>query len=263
MRKLLMLTFLLCAVIVTSSCSDSDLPSTPAATRDYQTDAQILSKFVDVNKTIGEYYINENKKNSPLSYITNRDWEELALVSPVNRNRFERELGEINRSLEIASKRPDVTQIVYNTYGGNTWIRTLDHDAGFSIEKSLLGDASNPVTRSTWSILQLQHGALNEATFYAGPQIKSKISIDMLGYKMYFFEIACKTEATKTAEGGYPSGSGDNEKTIVMSGQGSMESYNFTWRAKNDDDNIFWQFKGTLHNPQGLGECIIKAEFTD
>jgi len=96
MRKLLILTFLLCAVLVISSCSDSDLPSIPAATRDYQTDAQILSKFVDVNKTIGEYYINENKRNSPLSYISDRDWEELLLVNPLNRAIFEKELTAVN-----------------------------------------------------------------------------------------------------------------------------------------------------------------------
>jgi len=113
MRKLLILTFLLCAVLVISSCSDSDLPSIPAATRDYQTDAQILSKFVDVNKTIGEYYINENKRNSPLSYISDRDWEELLLVNPLNRAIFEKELAAVNHSLQIAAGRPDVAQIVY------------------------------------------------------------------------------------------------------------------------------------------------------
>lgn len=262
MRKLLMLTFLLCAVIVTSSCSDSDLPSTPAATRDYQTDAQILSKFVDVNKIIGEYYINENKRNSPLSYISDRDWEELLLVNPLNREIFERELAAVNHSLQIAAGRPDVAQIVYSTYGGKTWVRTIDNKAPVSLRKCTM-EETRATTRATWASLQLQHGALNEADFYAGPQIKSLIDINMMGYKMYYFEIACKIEATKTPEGGYPSGSGDNEKTIVMSGQGSMESYRFTWNAKSTDQQIFWKFKGTLHAPQGLGDCLIKIDFTD
>lgn len=44
-----------------TSCSDNEL-SEVVPVRDYQTDALVLSKFVDINKTIGEYYINENKK---------------------------------------------------------------------------------------------------------------------------------------------------------------------------------------------------------
>lgn len=262
MRKLSMLAFLLCSIIVTSSCSDNDLPSTPAAARDYQTDARILSKFVDVNTTIGEYYINENKKNGPLSYISDKDNEELSLVNPLNREIFEKELASVNHSLQMAAGRPDVVQIIYTTYGGKTWVRTLDNKAPVSLRKCTQAE-TRAATRSTWASLQLQHGALNESGFYAGPQIRSLVDINMMGYKMYYFELACKIEATKTPEGGYPSGSGDNEKTIVMSGQGSMESYRFTWNAKSGDERIFWKFKGALHAPQGLGDCLIKIDFTD
>lgn len=77
------------------------------------------------------------------------------------------------------------------------------------------------------------------------------------------YAFVLKIEAVKTPEGGYPSGSGDNEKTIVMSGQGSMESYRFTRNATSTDKQIFWKFKGTLHAPQGLGDCLIKIDFTD
>jgi len=53
-------------------------------------------------------------------------------------------------------------------------------------------EETRATTRATWASLQLQYGALNEADFYAGPQIKSLIDINMMGYKMYYFEIACK-----------------------------------------------------------------------
>ena len=263
MKRILSLACLLCAMLVAiTSCSDNDLPVTTPAARDYKTDAMILSKFVDVNKSIGEYYINEHKKNSPLSYITDNDWEELMLVNPLNRERFEKELAAVNHSLQIAASRPDVAQIVYNTYGGETWVRTIDHKSPISLHKSTQAE-TRATTRSTWATLQLSHGALNESSFYAGKQIKSRVDINMFGYKMYYFEVACQIEATKKPEGGYPSGGGDNEKTIVMSGQGSMEAYTFTWTAKSDDAQIFWKFKGALHTPQGLGECLIKVEFTD
>lgn len=261
MKKILNLAFLFLACFVISSCSDDEMATQAPITRDYQTDAQILSKFVDVNKTLGEYYINENKKNSPMAYVTNKDWEELQLVNPVNKAKFENDLKALNSQLEIAAKRPEVSQIVYNTYG-ETWIRTLQKDAPIMIEKSPLNE-TEATTRSTWATLQLQYNALNEANFYAGNQIKSKISINMFGYKYYYFEIDCKIDASKTPEGWYPSGGGDNSQAIVMTGSASMETYNFTWKANSSDNDIFWKFKGYLYNPQNLGECLITAEFMD
>ena len=42
-----------------------------------------------------------------------------------------------------------------------------------------------------------------------------------------------------------------------------METYDFTWNANSSDAEIFWKFKGSLYTPQGLGECLITAEFTE
>lgn len=64
MKKLsLFFAFFALGCFLLSSCSqDENILSESEAIRDYQTDAQILSKFVDVNKSVGEYFINENKK---------------------------------------------------------------------------------------------------------------------------------------------------------------------------------------------------------
>lgn len=62
MKKLTYWVFMLFACIAITSCTDDDMPTDKASVRDYQTDAEVLAKFVDVNKTLGEYYINENKK---------------------------------------------------------------------------------------------------------------------------------------------------------------------------------------------------------
>lgn len=67
-----------------SSCQDDDVVSEKSVVRDYQTDAQILSKFVDLNRSTGEYFINENKRTTAMSYLTDKDWLELQNVSPVN-----------------------------------------------------------------------------------------------------------------------------------------------------------------------------------
>ncbi|WMI44630.1 MULTISPECIES: hypothetical protein [Bacteroidales] len=261
----LSLAVLLSTGLCVASCSDATVVSDEMpAMRDYQTDAEVLSKFVDVNKSLGEYYINVNKKNSPLAYIYDSDYQELQKVSPANRTRFEDELKALNSKLAVAAKREDVSQIVYSTYGGETWIRTINHDAAVTIEKTSPEEVGTVVTRDTRASLQLQADTVNEANFYAGTQIKSKIDINMFGYKYYYFEIGCKTDAKKTPEsGGYPSGNGDNDRAIVMSGSGSMETWNFTWKASGSNPNTYWKFKGYLYNPTATGACLIRIDFID
>ena len=261
MRKIFTISLLLLSILMATSCSDNEL-SEVVPVRDYQTDALVLSKFVDINKTIGEYYINENKKNSPLSYVSDKDWQELSLVNPVIREKFENELDALNSQLAIAAQRQDVSQIVYSTYS-ETWIRTINHDAPVLIKQSTPEEITAQ-TRSQWASLQLQAGALNEANFHAGPQIKSQININMFGYKYYYFELQCKIDAKKTPESsGYPAGSGDSDKVIVMSGNGSIETWNFTWNATSSDSDIYWKFKGYLYNPTAIGSCLITINFTD
>ena len=111
MKKVYPWVVMLLTCIAITSCTDNDLPTDSTSVRDYQTDAQVLAKFVDVNKTLGEYYINENKKNSPMAYVTNKDWEELQLVSPANRARYENELKNLNAQLAIVAQRSDVTRL--------------------------------------------------------------------------------------------------------------------------------------------------------
>ena len=135
MKKVYSWVVMLLTCIAITSCTDNDLPTDSTSVRDYQTDAQVLAKFVDVNKTLGEYYINENKKNSPMAYVTNKDWEELQLVSPANRARYENELKNLNAQLAIVAQRSDVDQIIYATYG-ETWIREIKSDSPITLTRA-------------------------------------------------------------------------------------------------------------------------------
>lgn len=66
----LTLTVLLSAAVGVASCSDDEVMNVDSpVTRNYQTDSQILSKFVDFNSSTGEYFINENKKPNAVSYL--------------------------------------------------------------------------------------------------------------------------------------------------------------------------------------------------
>lgn len=254
MKKTIVGTVLLMLCIAVTSCSDKEFPNEKVSMRDYQTDAKVLSRFVDVNKTLGEYFINENMKNSPASYITDTDWQELQKVNPVNKAKFENDLKALNSMLEMAAKRSDVSQIVFNTQSGGTYIKEIDHDAPFKIEKSNLKEAS---TRSNYGRLNLLYNSEQWQNFYAGNRIYTRIDINLFGYTYYFFEIICDTNASKSGSGG-----GNNPKTIVMSGTTSYESWQFTWTENSGSTNVYWQFRGKRSAPQSSGGQIT-AEFYD
>lgn len=254
MKKILNLALLLMACFVISSCTDDEMNTQAPVARDYQTDAQILEKFVDVNKTVGEYYINEDKKNSPLAYISDKDWQELQLVNPVNRARYENELKALNAQLEIAAQRPDVSQIVYTTYG-ETWIRDVSDDSSIMLKKN--AQSTTKSTRSSYGRLGLLYNSEQWQSFYAGNQIRMRINVNLYSYTYYFFEIICNTDARKSGSTG-----GSDPKKVVMSGTTSMESWEFTWTENKGSSKVFWEFRGKRNAPQDFN-AQITAEFYD
>lgn len=253
MKNLLSLGLLFFALAMTTSCSESDLPVD--SVRDYRTDAQILTKFVDINKTIGEYYINEHKKNSPLSYVSDKDYQELQLVNPANKTRFENDLKALNAQLAATAQRLDVSQMVYSTYS-ETWIREIEHDAPFKIEKSTLTESA--MTRSSYGRLGLLYNSEQRQSFNAGNRIYSRIDINLFSYTYYYFEIICDTNASKSG----PGSGGSNPKSIVMSGTTMMDSYQFTWTENSGSSSVAWQFRGKRFAPQDFN-AQITTEFYD
>lgn len=244
------------------ACSDSvDMPQ-EASTRSYEKDAEILSQFVDVDKTRGEYFINETVRVNPSDYVLNASLEELYKVNPANRQRYQNELDELNHQLDLMSKRADVEQIVYMTGNGNVWIRNINENPDV-----LLESVNNPHSRATQSIywtMELTPNLVQQANFTAPYRITCDININMFGNKYYFFEIGCYTNnASKSPNGDYPAGGGTNSKAIIMSGTGSMEYYQFTWTVANQTGNVNWSFKGRLYNPSTIGNYQITAKFMD
>ncbi len=79
MKSILFLAIVLLSLSF-QSCKDNlsvQLPQVATTSKD----AAVLKEFVDINKTTHEYYINSNKRNSVLSYITNVAVEELNSVN--------------------------------------------------------------------------------------------------------------------------------------------------------------------------------------
>ena len=78
MKRIHILLMALVALSIQGCQDDFNVPSEQAS-RSYEQDAEVLNRFVDINKTTHEYYINPNKRTTALSYITNDGAEELAI----------------------------------------------------------------------------------------------------------------------------------------------------------------------------------------
>ena len=63
MKRIHILLMALVALSIQGCQDDFDVPSEQAS-RSYEQDAEVLNRFVDINKTTHEYYINPNKRTT-------------------------------------------------------------------------------------------------------------------------------------------------------------------------------------------------------
>lgn len=124
MNKPLIFVTLLSLGFSLSSCRDDNTVfNEPTPIRAYETDAQILSQFVDVDNVSGRFFINPDKKINASDYIVNRSREELMEVSSFNRERFIGEMEEINGLLYSIKRSGIATAMIYSTATSNTIIQ--------------------------------------------------------------------------------------------------------------------------------------------
>ena len=142
-------------------CSDPETVST----RSYEKDAEVLSHFVDVDKSRGAYFINEAKKVNPSDYVINASLDELHKVNPVNRQRFENELKQLNAQLDKMAKRTDVEQIVYMLGDGEVWIRNINPNPEVMLEA--IDAPRSRATNSIYWTMELTPNFAQQANFTA------------------------------------------------------------------------------------------------
>lgn len=241
------LAVILSAGVGVTSCSDEEVINVESpVTRDYQTDSQILSKFVDFNSSTGEYFINENKRPNAISYLNDKDWLELQKINPINYTRYEKELQELNRQLAEYEKDPNISRIVYSTYDGKTYVKDLNNDNSIQIERSFTISRS---TKAYFSQMSISNGTQSYASFNTGSTIHTDIQILAFGY--YLCELKCNTKGAHCTN--------NNLSSLVLSGTGPTGTVSYTWT--NSSSSTFWNFTGIGKSFQ-FGQ-IIQIDFVD
>ena len=171
MIKKIYLSVLSGAFLLLSGCiDDTGMFSEPESIRSYETDSQILTQFVEVDMSSGEFVLNPDKKVTPADHIINRSREELMQVSQINRDRFLNEMEAVNSQLSVMKRSGQPSAFVYSTLFTNTVIDGDDSDS-FRITKM----PEESFTRGTAASLQLEYGKANSVDVHSGSDIVMNI----------------------------------------------------------------------------------------
>lgn len=255
MKKILSLTFLFLSCFVISSCSDDEVTTQLPMVRDSQTDMQVLSRFIDINASTNEYYINENKKTRALSYVTGSDWEELGKVSPVNLEKCERSLRDLNTQVAMAVEDPNIAYMVFSV-NGKILVKKL-RDTSFDFVSSQTSSAS---TRALPYSLDVVGGSDTSTGKFkdASRTIRMNVNLDVnIQFNYYFFQLL-SSDAKPDND--------DNiltPKSIAFSGTGPLCNNSFIWTAywgvQGSDGLFSWEFKSKGSTPSfgHIAQCTF------
>lgn len=221
-------------VLAFTACSNnSEPPIPPQAVSDYASDFEIMNKFVDVDKSTNQYFINPNKKPSVFAYINNSDIEALNSINPISYKRFTDDLKALNGMVADALNNPEVSYVVFSTMDGN-FVKKAN-DAEFILEK-VEGNPS-PLSRSIYMDGSFMYNQKLPVNFTAGRTIQSVIQVSLTSYTYYFIQMLCKIDAKKSPN--YD----DRENLVVLSGTTMYESFTYSWTATQNSNSINWQFE--------------------
>lgn len=255
MKKILHMACFLVGCIIVSSCSDDEVITQQPVVRDTQTDMQVLSRFIDINESTNEYYINENKKTRALSYVTGADWKELEKVSPINLDKCKRTLRDLNTQVAMAIENPNVTYIVFSV-DGKTLVKKL-RDANFDFVSSY---ASSAPTRTLPYSLEVTsgNGVRTEKFKDASRTIRMDVNLELNVQPNYYFFEVLRTNS-KTAS----SNSALTLESVAFCGTGLLWNTSFFWTAyvnEQGSDGLFsWEFKSKGSTPSygHIAQCTF------
>ncbi len=171
MKRFLLPTILGVLSLLASCSDDNTMFNEPQAIRAYETDARILSQFVEVDKTTGTYVLNPDKKITASDYVINKSREELTEVSQINRDRFLREMEEVNNQLSAVKRSGLTSAFIYSTQTADVVIDG-DEDDSFILSRLI----EEPYTRNRLASLTLTEGERKSTNFFSQSDMVMTVS---------------------------------------------------------------------------------------
>ena len=184
MKNILFSLSLLVGLLVTSCSDDNTFFFFFSPIRAYETDVEILAQFVDVDNATGAFFINPDKKINASDYVVNRSREELMMVSFVNRDKFSREMEDVNVIIRSIKQSGISTAIIYATYSSDKLIEGGSSD-NFKVEK--LAVPSRNVTPLAQMIVTSERNDARQ--FFAPRYVTMNVSANSSS-KFYLYQIS-------------------------------------------------------------------------
>lgn len=257
MRKRIFILSTLLSVVLFCSCTDNEIEE-PVVSNSVN-DMEILSRFVDVNATTNEYYINEHKKTRALSYITDADWKDLEKVSPLSVEKYKKELQMLNSQIASSIADPKTAYVVFSV-NGKTLVKKVKDNTTFTFSKAEYIIANN--TRAVYPTLSINGGAssttgsFKDASRTMNMEVKINASIQN---SYYFFEVLNPNAKPN------PDDNITTPESVAFSGTGPLWNTMFTWTAywdaQDKNDKMFkWEFKGKGTTPSFgfIADCSFR-----
>lgn len=213
-----------------SSCSgERRIEQQSDLNRDYERDARLMSQFVDVDRSSGQLYINDEKRLNPSDYVVNQSREELGRVSSLNRDRFMREMGAVNDLLKSLIDGGGVDYVAYNLADGKSLILDFSDDRGLRMEARI----PTPGYTRGYAHIDVEPKRRAEARFAAGNEFILDMNINCQGD---FYAVGL--DFADNADGVV-------EKSMVMVGVNTHLSYSYIISdADMRGDNV-WKVIGS------------------
>lgn len=196
----------------------------------YESDLNVLKKFVDINESTQEYYINPNKKSTILSYITNSDLEELNAVDPQNALQYEGNLSILNTEILQAISSHTVDYVVMST-NYQVIIEKVNEDVPVELSHVAFSASTNNQVRS---LLDISDQGLSK-NIYSGNLVETGIELNPSLYTRdnWSFRISCEV------------GNSGNKQIVrvFFCGTGYFSVATFNWLLLNAyDSKVLWNF---------------------
>jgi len=184
MKNILFSLSLVVGLLVTSCSNDNTVFNEPSPIRAYETDAEILAQFVDVDNATGTFFINPDKKITASDHVVNRSREDLIMVNSINLDKFTREMDAINGILRAVKQSGNSMAIIYSTYSSDKIIEG-NITGTFDIERL----ATQPRGRNTIAQMVVNAGRSDAILLYAPHYFTMNLSANSSS-KFYLHQIS-------------------------------------------------------------------------
>ncbi len=183
------IAILVVAMFTTACSEDNTVFNKPSPIRAYETDAEILAQFVDVDNVTGAFFINPDKKITVSDYLVNRSREDLIMVSSVNRDKFTRDMEAVNGMLRAVKQSGNSTAIIYSTYSSDQLIEGRVTDT-YDVTKS----ATRTTSGNILAQMVVTSDRIDARQFYAPRYVTMNLSVNSYS-KFYLYQISLGDDA--------------------------------------------------------------------